>query len=450
MNMNVLGIINLCLGVIFTLCYWYQFVYLIVAYFGGIKKYPESTPKKLAILIAARNEECVIRDLINSMISQDYPKESYDVFLVADNCTDNTAAVAREAGAIVYERHNKTEIGKGYALDYLIKKIEADFGDAFYDAYIVFDADNTAEPNYLSEMNKAYSAGYDVVTSYRNASNYGKHWRAGGQGMYFLRDARVLNLARTRFGANTFVTGTGFLFSSELCRRYGGWPFHMLTEDGEFTMHNTVNSVKTAYCNDAIFYDEQAVDVRTSWNQQLRWCRGGLQIFSKYLPKLFRGLFSKRFLASFDMMMCLTPAYILSLVAVIANVITSIVLLCTGTDFLEIFFSIIPVILMAYSMLLVFSIFITISDWKRIRASAPKKILYAFTFPLFLFTFVPAAFVAIFKKVEWKPIHHEGSAIDAGSAAGAPATAEAKATSESDATEDAEGKAEVSREFATK
>ena len=406
--MKALLIINFCLGVIFLLCYWYQILYLIVAYVKGIKKYPDAPPSRIAILTAARNEEAVIKNLIDSLLLQEYPRECFDIFIVADNCTDNTAAVAAEAGAIVYERFDTREVGKGYALNYLIKKIEADYGPEHYDAYIVFDADNTAEKEYLAEMNRAFSAGYDVVTSYRNASNYDANWRSAGQGMYFLRDARVLNLARTHLGANNFVTGTGFLFSSELCRRYGGWPFHTLTEDGEFTMHNEVNRVKSAYCHDAIFYDEQAVDAKTSWNQQRRWCGGGLQIFRLYLPRLTKSMFSGRFLSSFDMASCLASAYFISMFAVLINVIASVILLALGASPLELFAVIIPGILLAYFSLLMFSIAITVSDWRRIRGSAAKKILYIFTFPLFLFSFIPAAFVTIFKPARWKSIKHSG------------------------------------------
>ena len=407
--MKILGIINAIIGVVFTLCYFYQFIYLIIAYVFKREKNPVADPRKIAVLIAARNESQVIHNLLESLNEQDYPKDRYTVFVIADNCTDNTADVAREHGAVVYERFNQVEKGKGYAIDYLIKCIERDFGDECCDAYIVFDADNVAEKNYITEINKTYALGYDVVTSYRNASNYGANWRAAGQGMFFLRESRVLNLARMRTKTNTYVTGTGFLFSRALCKRYGGWPFHCLTEDGEFTMHNVVNGVKTGYCNTAMFYDEQATSRKVSWNQKLRWCKGGLQIYKKYCAALFKGLFSKKFLSFFDMTMCLNAAYLLSLTAVIVNVVADIIILAMGCDdILGLVFTQAWMVIMAYFMLMVFSLMITFSEWKYIRASGFKKIFYAFTFPLFLYSFVPAAFVAVFKKVEWKQIAHSG------------------------------------------
>ncbi len=407
--MNVLDIINLCLGIVFLLCYSYQFIFLIIAMFTKKKTYPDAEPKDIAVLIAARNESAVIKNLIDSLTAQEYPADKYRIFLVADNCTDNTAEIARQAGAIVYERFNDKEKGKGYALNYLIGKIKEDNPDRIPDGYIVFDADNIVDKNYLFEMNKPLAAGYEVVSSYRNASNYGANFRAGGQGMYFLRDARVLNYARAKIGSNTFIAGTGFMFSRAIEEKYGGWPFHTLTEDGEFTMHNAVNGAKCAYCQDAIFYDEQATDLKTSWNQKLRWCKGGLQIFKIYLKQLFKGIFSKKFISCFDMTMCLTPAYILSLLAVSVNTVGLTAELILGAPPEKVFISAVSMVAMAYLALFVFSLFVTIAEWKRIKASAFKKILYIFTFPIFIFSFIPPAAVALFKKVEWKEIKHTGN-----------------------------------------
>ncbi len=406
--MNALDIINLCLGIVFFLCYSYQFIYLMIAIFSKKKTYPDAAPSDLAVIIAARNESAVIKRLIDSLTSQNYPKDRYRIFVVADNCTDNTAEIAREAGAIVYERFNNEERGKGYALNYLIGKIKEDYPDRIPEGYIVFDADNIVDENYLSEMNRPLAAGYEVVSSYRNASNYGENWRAGGQGMYFLRDARVLNYARAKIGTNTFIAGTGFMFSRSLEERYGGWPFHTLTEDGEFTMHNAVNGAKCAYCHDAVFLDEQATDLKTSWNQKLRWCKGGLQIFKIYMKQLVRGVFSRRSISCFDMAMCLTPAYFISLTAIAVNTVGLTAELCLGEPPEKVFISALTMIATAYLALLIFSIFVTISEWKKIKASAFKKILYMFTFPVFIFSFIPPAAVAIFKKVEWKQIQHKG------------------------------------------
>ena len=108
-------------------------------------------------------------------------------------------------------------------------------------------------------------------------------------------------------------------------------------------------------------------------------------------------------------MMCLAPAYIISLTAVAINIVACTVLLILGTHPLTLLWAVLPMLGGAYMSLFVFGLVVTISDWKKIRASSAKKILYIFTFPLFIFSFIPAAFVALFKKVEWKQIKHEGA-----------------------------------------
>ena len=130
---------------------------------------------RYAVLISARNEQNVIGHLLDSINAQDYPKNLVTVFVVADNCTDDTARVAREHGAVVYERFNRVKVGKGYALNELLGHIEQDYGRVF-DAFMVFDADNLLEPNYITEMNRTFSDGYEIITSYRNSKNYADNW----------------------------------------------------------------------------------------------------------------------------------------------------------------------------------------------------------------------------------------------------------------------------------
>lgn len=409
--MRALDIVNTVIGVVFMLCYFYQLVYLFIAYIGKQPRCRSEAKRRIAVLVAARNEEGVIATLLDTLADQDYPKELYRVFVVADNCTDNTARVASEHGAAVYERTSTEERGKGYALDFLIKSIWRDFGEEAFDGYLVFDADNLAEPNFISEISGTFADGYDVVSSYRNSKNYGASWLAAGQGMWFLRDSRILNVARMKTGSCTFVSGTGFLFSHALCKKYGGWPFHTLTEDGEFTCANAVGRVKTAYCGTARFYDEQPVGFVSSWRQRLRWCKGGLQIFKIYLGKLIKGIFTGGGIACFDISMCLAPAYLLSVTAVLVNIVGFALMPFFGTyaGFITSLIKVVFGVCSAYFLLFIFSIAITVSEWSRIRASAPKKILYTFTFPLFIFSFIPIAFVALFKRVEWTPIVHDGS-----------------------------------------
>lgn len=328
------------------------------------------------------------------------------MFVVADNCTDKTAKVARAHGAIVYERFNDKLVGKGYALEYLLDRIGEEYGDVF-DAYMVFDADNLLSEDYISRMNETFSDGYRIITSYRNSKNYGDNWISAGYALWFLREAKYLNNARYLLGTSCAVSGTGFMFSREILKSCGGWPFHLLVEDIEFTIHNIVSGEKVGYCPRAVLYDEQPTKFSQSWKQRMRWARGYIQILRKYGGRLLHGIFAKRSFSCFDMTMNIAPAVILSFLGIIINVGAAVysVLNGGGTDVLLQSFG--QLILNTCLMMFIIGAITTISEWKNIYCSTPKKILYAFTFPLFMLTYLPICIVALFRPVKWEPIVHD-------------------------------------------
>lgn len=179
------------------------------------------------------------------------------------------------------------------------------------DAFIVFDSDNIVDSNYVSEINKTFNNGYQVITSYRNTKNYGDNWISSGYGLWFLREAMYLNQPRWKIGSSCGVSGTGFLFSSKVLEECGGWNFHLLTEDIEFTADCIVNNRKIGYCPKAMFYDEQPTSFKQSVTQRLRWSKGYLQVLGKYGKKLFKCALKGKF-SVFDMLMNITPATVLS------------------------------------------------------------------------------------------------------------------------------------------
>ena len=401
----VLTILNIVLSCLFVLCYAYQYVYAFIALVFKPKPHKDTVLHNFAVLICARNEEAVIGNLIESLKEQDYPSELTRIFVLADNCTDGTANVARALGVEVYERENTEQIGKGYALNYLLECLDCDFGKDAFDAYIVFDADNLVEKNFITEINKTYSDGYEVVTSYRNTKNYGANWISAGYGLWFLRDTRLLNQARQILGTCAVVCGTGFLFSRKIKEKNGGWPFHFLTEDTQFTAASATAGEIFGYANDAHVYDEQPTKFSQSWWQRLRWAKGGIQVFKKHGAALFGGIFSKKFGTCFDLAMSIAPAFFLSIASVIVNLVSILFALIDG-DVTTALLLTGGLLGGCYLLVFLFGLITTVSEWRHIKAPAYKKILYLFTFPVFMFTYVPIAIVAIFSKVEWRQIEH--------------------------------------------
>jgi Glycosyltransferases, probably involved in cell wall biogenesis len=412
--METLNFINYLIFVVFFICYAYQFLYVPVPLFAKLFKLlprkqnvqPEPLPKQMryAVLTCARNEETVIGELLDSIAAQDYPSELITRFVLADNCTDETARAAQEHGAVVYERHNAELVGKGYALTELFDHIREDWGDVF-DGYFIFDADNLLRPDYINQMNRTFCSGYDIVTSYRNSKNYGDNWISAGYGLYFLRDARYLNQARNLLGTSCVVSGTGFMFSRRILQKNNGWDYHLLSEDIEFTVDQILCGETVGFCPDAVFYDEQPTKFIQSWRQRMRWSKGYLQMFKRYGKGLMQGMMRGSF-ACFDMTMSTMPALLLSVFGIAANVSIAVMGAFLGDNVMIGIESLAKNFAGAYLTLFGMGLITTISEWKRIDATAFKKLLYSFTFPFFMFTYIPISFLSIFARVTWKPIEH--------------------------------------------
>ena len=142
-------------------------LYWVVGFFWTRKFKPAKNQHKYAIVIAARNEEAVIGNLLDSISKQDYPSELITTFVVADNCTDKTAQVARSKGAICYERFNDKDRTKGFALQFLFERIKEDYGIDAFEGYFVFDADNLLNRDYVQKMNDSFDEGEKIITSYQ-------------------------------------------------------------------------------------------------------------------------------------------------------------------------------------------------------------------------------------------------------------------------------------------
>ena len=408
--LSFISIFNLIIFIVFTGFYSYQIFYVFVALINKGRNLNASKNHKYAVVIAARNESAVIAQLIKSIKRQNYPCELLDIYVVADNCTDNTAEVAKKAGARVFERFNKQLVGKGYALDYAFKNLIK--GNKRYEGYFVFDADNLLDENYISEMNKVFDNGYKIITSYRNSKNYDTNWLSAGYSLWFLREAKYLNNSRMILNTGCAISGTGFMVSDEIIRKNNGWKHHLLTEDIEFTIDNALQGEKIGYCGNAVLYDEQPYLFKQSWNQRLRWAKGFYQVFAKYGVELIKAIFTKRSFYCYDMFVTIMPALFLTLISVAVNLILFSIGLINIETYPKLMGETIGAILLSvlnsYIVLFILGLITTVTEWKSINSSSLKKIKYIFSFPIFIFTYIPISIVALFKfkKIEWQPITH--------------------------------------------
>lgn len=252
---------------------------------------------KFMAVIPAHNEESVIKNLVDSLQEQDYPRELYDIYVIADNCNDNTAQIAKDAGAIVLKRFDEEHKTKGFALNWFLQqKIEE---NADYDAMCVFDADNIVDKNFLKNMNKKLCQGEDIVQGYRDIKNPTDTWISSGYAIFYWMMHRFYHLARYNLGLSPLLNGTGFMVKFDLLKP-DGWQTETLTEDIEYSLINIASGRKLGWAVDAIVYDEQPTTFKASWSQRSRWSVGHLQCMKRYTKDLANGVKENKTLMNFD------------------------------------------------------------------------------------------------------------------------------------------------------
>lgn len=407
--LTALNIINVIVALLFIICYSYQVFYIIVALIKKPYRYRDTDKRhRYAFVISARNEEEVIGQLCDSIRGQNYPAELIDIFVVADNCNDATADVAREHGATVYERFNTEKIGKGYALDFLFDNIRRDKGNGYYKGYFIVDADNILHENYVFEMNKAVDEGRRIIVCYRNSKNYGDNWISAGYSLWYLRTARHLNNPRELLGVSCEVQGTGFFVHNDIIERQGGWKYHLLIEDIEFTVDNVLQGEIVSYCHDAMVYDEQVTSFRQSFTQRRRWTKGYLQILRYYGAKLIKAFFKGKGFSNFDMLMAISPALLITTVAATVHVLALAAAPFVCPDyFLAVLISVIFALGSTYVFFFFVGLVSGIAEWKQMGTTKGRKILSLLTFPAFMYTYIPIVFATLVcPKVGWKQIKH--------------------------------------------
>ncbi|MFR6627608.1 MAG: glycosyltransferase family 2 protein [Flavonifractor plautii] len=405
--------LNFAVVVLFTLLYLYQGFYVVVGLVcrRWQDRHQPSRLHRFAVIVSARNEEGVIGELLESLNRQNYPKELLDLYVVADNCTDDTAGVARRAGAFVYERFDQVHKGKGYAMDYLFRRLKEEGKDC-YDGYFVFDADNLVDANFVAEMNRTFDQGYDAVTCYRNSKNFAANWISAGYSIWFLREARFLNFPRTLLGTNCHVSGTGFLVSARVIEDNGGWPFHLLTEDIQFSVDCAIQGKKIGYCDKAVVYDEHPPP---SVSPGISGC-GGLWASTRWIgsiPSPAEGLLPPgppgylllRHVCHGAPGLLLTLLMILFNGVILAACLTQPAYLATRIIHETVGFMG-SAVWNFYVGLLFYGLITVLSEWRHIDAAPVQKLGYVLTFPIFMFTYIPISIAALVQKVEWKPIYH--------------------------------------------
>lgn len=384
---------------------FFTFYYFVLSMFGLYRKRENKTltpEKTFALVVAAHNEEAVIGPLVENLFQLDYPKQLYDVFVVADNCTDKTALIARGSGALVHQRFNNIKKGKGFALEWMFHRLFK--MERQYDAVVIFDADNLAKENFLVEMNSKLCQGDKIVQCYLDSKNPFDTWVTNTFSIAFWLTNRLLQLARYNIGLSNVLGGTGMCISTDVLREFG-WGATSLTEDLEFSMKALMHGIKTSWAHDTVVYDEKPLTFMQSWRQRKRWAQGQVDVAGRYFfPLLLKGIRERKLTYIDASVHLFQPALVMiATFFMIANLVSilqphytnifSLVMPWTGWQILSAIQYVYPVAALALDRL----------PW--------RAYLGLILYPIFIYSWIPIVFLGFIhrKDKQWSHTKHTRS-----------------------------------------
>lgn len=393
------------LSILFSLYGVYNICIMLI---GLIRQKHVNEPAKpkfrFLVLIAARNEAMVIGNLIDSLMKQNYPQELYDILVVPNNCTDNTAKVAFEHGARILECQEKVR-SKGEALSYAIDHIPSDL---IFDAYINFDADNVVHPDFLLQMNHALYHGATVAQGYRDTKNPHDTINSGCWAIFYWIGGRLFNHPRSLLHLSSTINGTGVMIRRSVIEKLGGWNTVTLADDFEINIQCILAGEKVSWVPDAITYDEQSLSFGQTWKQRKRWLIGFIQSLTIYLRPLCSRMFRTRKMIDIDFLLyCLyLPVQYFSIIVfplgVILRMITLKYPLFPLTPLYDLF---LPSIVMSVTLPILTALIVTILEKKMVWPLLKSIIL----FPAFIASIIPISIVSLFvykQNFQWDEIKH--------------------------------------------
>lgn len=390
--MKTLEIINI---IIILLLVVYGLYFLITALFLFKKRKKDNIVSDkyshFTILIPARNEEEVIKDAIQSFKRQKYPKDNYEIVVVINNTTDNTLGVCNAEGVrcILCERKIKN---KGDALKEAFDRLKKEKTDA----YIIMDADNVVNDEFLVEMNKSLNEGTLVAKSSMDIKAKENTWVSSSYAIYFFIQSILYSIPRNNIGASCAINGTGIMIKKEVIDKYG-FNVRTITEDLEFMTLCALNNIKIKFVEGAICYAEHPSDFKVSMIQRRRWTKGIYEGFIIYFNSIIKNMINRPNIELLDSLLIYsTPLIlILSMISIFINfLIVPLPIYLIITSFS---------LLVSYISISLCALFVCVKSKKKIKDFLTGIIM----FPIFLLSWQYLNIAVLFKKeVVWDEIKH--------------------------------------------
>lgn len=389
---NMILIIIVCVFLIFL-------VYFIISGVRGFfcKKQDtiiEDTLHHFAILVPARNEEIVIGNLLDSLKKQNYPRDLYDIYVVVNNSQDHTEEIARNSGVNVIVCQNEIH-SKGDVLQEAFNKLK----DADGDTYVIFDADNVVDADFLLVMNHTFNAGYAIVQGKRMGKNSSQNIITGFYELFYMMQNVFFNEARSVNHRSASLNGTGWGIRKAWIAQHG-FNVQTMTEDIELTILAALQGEVVGYAKQAVTYDEYPDSFRKIKNQLPRWMFGQIQCMRCYTTKLLHSI--KGNMPGLDMLMFILLPFVGFSIMVLLYITAFKTEISHFTIWLDQYFW--YVFLILYAIVICMEL-IGVMKYALDSHLHMQSILM---FPLFLLSWVPVSAVMLLKrKCTWQQVIHD-------------------------------------------
>lgn len=307
---RVLSIVNYAILIVIAIPLLVQICYVLFC-FVKKKTWPKSEKKaKIAYLIPANNEAAVIEGTVKNILEgQDYPRDKFEVFVVADNCTDDTAALAERAGAkvLIHNDSDPAHHMAAYPLRYGIDHILS-IEDDPYEIIIRVDADNRLNAEYSSLMNDAYQSGVDLARPYEGAKNAAQNFFTKACTMFYVFESRYGSRVRERLGLAAHVNGSGAMMSARMLKATGGYDCVTISEDAEYYFNRLLDGYKGHFVEDAVVSEDMPSSLKDTYNRNKRIGSGSVSLLKPKFSKLLKKFFATGDLSCLEI--CMTYSFL--------------------------------------------------------------------------------------------------------------------------------------------
>jgi len=237
---------------------------------------------RIVVMVPAHNEELYLPRLLGTLIRQEYPSDRFRIVVIADNCTDGTAAGARSMGVEVFERADPDKRGKGYAIGWVLERLDLNAAEAL----VIVDGDSMVGPDFLRQLNMQLERGDEVIQCYNGVANPGHSWFTRLMDVSRTIANEILHPGKRKLGLSSHLMGNGMCFSTRIIRDFG-WNAFTVGEDWEYYARLVLTGTPVGYSREARVYHQESVNLRQASSQRLRWSGGRFQVLRQYGPSLF-------------------------------------------------------------------------------------------------------------------------------------------------------------------